>query len=334
VLSGSPLTLGLSTAELGRIAAGTLTVGSTSAGAITLSQPLALPAGVNLALISGASLSLDGALSTSAGGNFSAALNGALSQSAALDIAGSTALSTGSGNITLLNTGNRFAVVPLTISSSGVVQIYPCSATSCVDNSVVNGTQARQDILTTNPALTQSNQVSALTAQSDPLAPRTQPAQQPGGSSFAAETSGNQRINLGQGNLDFDSSSSTCASAGGCDLQSSTDDGQRLSIAGIHPTKDRRRFSLSQLYTWLRTWSLRRPVIALLPPEQRVAQINPTLLNPGLQQQQQLQQLQQRQQLPEVQRSKPKPLIDGIDNDTNNGESNKNNTQPVPTTGP
>lgn len=65
-----------------------------------------------------------------------------------------------------------------------------------------------------------------------------------------------------------------------------------------------------------------------------VAQINPKLLNPGLQQQQ-LQQLQQRQQLPEVQRSKPAPLIDVIDNDTSDGKEktlDRSNTQPMPTT--
>ena len=46
------------------------------------------------------------------------------------------------------------------------------------------------------------------------------------------------------------------------------------------------------------------------------AQINPNVVNPGLQQQQQLQQLQQRQRLQEVQRAKPAPLIKVIDDNS------------------
>lgn len=43
-----------------------------------------------------------------------------------------------------------------------------------------------------------------------------------------------------------------------------------------------------------------------------LAQLNPSLLNPGVQQQQQLQQ-QRQQRLPDVQRSQPAPLIDVIE---------------------
>ena len=59
------------------------------------------------------------------------------------------------------------------------------------------------------------------------------------------------------------------------------------------------------------------------------AQMNPNVVNPGLQQQQQLQQLQQRQRLQDVQRAKPAPLIKVIDD---NGDTPNNGSPTDPQT--
>ena len=213
VLSGSPLTLGLTTSELARITAGTLTVGSASAGPITLSQALAMAAGSNLTLLSGGGVTFAAGLTTSAGGALRITISGAITQSAPLAIAGLTSLSTGAGNITLLNTGNQFGVVPLTISSTGLVQIYPCSATiSCRNAEAMASEQAQQDVLTTNTGLSQATQVSAIQSQIGSYGVPAHPQRDPADYS-------SQHLSLGQGSLDFSANNASCSDAGGCNAR-------------------------------------------------------------------------------------------------------------------
>jgi hypothetical protein len=220
VLSGSPLTLGLSPAEIARITAGTLVVGSSTAGSFSVSQALTMAPGLNLSLLTGSGLNLAAALSTTAAGSLGGDLsvttaNGAISQSAPLVVGGRTTLTTGSGNITLLDPANLFSVVPLTISSSGIVQIVPCSANnSC--NAIPDTAQVRQDILTSNPGLTQSNQVNAIQAQTDPSPAPAISSRSPEAPGKQAIGSGRQQLNLGQANLDFNADESSCADAQGC----------------------------------------------------------------------------------------------------------------------
>ena len=241
----------------------------TTAGSQLYGNPLIVAAGTQL--VAGGQISIDSSLSSSGdlqittlggslhlgtstvGGNLTAITNnGAISQSGPLIVNGITSLSSGTGNITLLNTGNRFAVIPLTILSSGTVQIYPCIATtSCVESLATGNGQARQVILNTNPGLTQSNQVSSLTALSDPSTNSdSTPTQRQPDSNGSGNAAGRQRINFGQSSLDFDSSSSTCASAGGCDLQSSTFDINRFSIDSGKTSSRFSPFRWSQLRLW------------------------------------------------------------------------------------
>jgi hypothetical protein len=222
VLSGSPLTLGLSTAEIARITAGSLVVGSSTAGGISVYQALQTAFGLNLSLLTGAGLNLAAALTTTAAGSLGGDLsvttaNGAISQSAPLVVGGRTTLTTGSGNITLLDPGNLFTVVPLTISSSGLIQIVPCSATSSCNNDPIPDTaQVRQDILTSNPGLTQSNQINAIQAQTAPSPAPAISSRSPEAPGKQAIGSGRQQLNLGQANLDFNADESSCADAKGC----------------------------------------------------------------------------------------------------------------------
>ncbi len=262
VLSGSPLTLGLSPAEIARITAGTLVVGSSTTGGISASQAVQLAPAMNLSLLSGsglgqsAPLGVTGATTIATGQGdavlsnssnaFSNAIaftgrslqlasstpltfassillgdlsvttaNGAITQSGPVQVGGRTSFTTGSGNITLLDPANLFSVVPLTISSSGLIQIVPCSATnSCI--TIPDTAQARQDILTSNPGLSQSNQVNSIQAQSDPYANPVVGSRSPAGSGTQAIGSGRQQLNLGQASLEFNADDSSCANAQGC----------------------------------------------------------------------------------------------------------------------
>jgi len=60
VLSGSPLTLGLTDAELDCIAAGTLIIGKTNGGAITVSAAITRPASTAMQLISSGDVIISG----------------------------------------------------------------------------------------------------------------------------------------------------------------------------------------------------------------------------------------------------------------------------------
>jgi filamentous hemagglutinin family protein len=263
VLSGTPLTLGLSTAEIARITAATLVVGSTTAGSISVSQSLALAPGMNLSLMTGAGLTQTAPLrvagtSTIATGSADALLsnssnffgdafaftgrslqlasstpllfaastllgdltvtttNGAISQSGPLVVAGRTTLTTGSGNITLMNLSNRFGVMPLTINSSGLVAIEPCIATSSCITTVLDTTEARQDVLTSNPGLSQQNQLSVLQSQKAPAPAPVTSRQTQAGPYTPTGGPGKESIRLGQGNLDFSQDTVSCNDPAGC----------------------------------------------------------------------------------------------------------------------
>ncbi len=68
VLSGTPLTLGLTDAELDRIIAGTLTIGDAASGPITISAAINRPSATNVHLISGGGIVFDpGSIDTGGG---------------------------------------------------------------------------------------------------------------------------------------------------------------------------------------------------------------------------------------------------------------------------
>jgi hypothetical protein len=68
VLTGTPLTLGLSAAELGRIQAGTLTIGAADSGELRITAPLVRAAATDVTLVSGAGIVFDsGSIDTDGG---------------------------------------------------------------------------------------------------------------------------------------------------------------------------------------------------------------------------------------------------------------------------
>ena len=67
VLTGSPLTLGLTDAELDRVTAGTLTIGDAAAGAMTVSAAVSRPAGTDIGLTSGGTILFNSGLDTGGG---------------------------------------------------------------------------------------------------------------------------------------------------------------------------------------------------------------------------------------------------------------------------
>jgi methionine-rich copper-binding protein CopC len=68
VLSGTPLTLGLTGAELDRITAGTLTIGDAASGPVTISAAITRPSATNVYLISGGGIVFDpGSIDTGGG---------------------------------------------------------------------------------------------------------------------------------------------------------------------------------------------------------------------------------------------------------------------------
>jgi hypothetical protein len=68
VLTGNPLTLGLTDSELDRIAGGTLHIGSASAGQVTVSADITRPAATNLDLVSASDIVISGGQINTAGG--------------------------------------------------------------------------------------------------------------------------------------------------------------------------------------------------------------------------------------------------------------------------
>jgi hypothetical protein len=166
--------------------------------------------------------------------------NGAISQLGPLTVQGSTTLSTGNGNITLMNRDNIFAKVPLTISSTGAIQIYPCSATvSCTS---LLTSQIQQAILETNTGLNQNRQITSF--HSNPYQATIGESVGPQKANFAVQTQRNERYVMGQSSLQINAGKDVCLSVDGCSNQDLIVPGnptetpqlpgeRRLSIRGI-----------------------------------------------------------------------------------------------------
>ncbi|MBM5801584.1 MAG: hypothetical protein FJ077_12300 [Cyanobacteria bacterium K_DeepCast_35m_m2_023] len=153
-------------------------------------------------------------------------------------INGTTTLSSGTGSITLLDRGNRFGVTPLTINSSGTVQIVPCSAINRCGNQDGQGNaqaaaaQARQDLLSTNAGLAQNSQLGALMAAEEADGRGGRALSANGRAQPATDQGNTQRFDFGASSLEVNTDRSTCASAGGCNLNTSTNDANGLAIDG------------------------------------------------------------------------------------------------------
>ena len=158
-------------------------------------------------------------------GSFTAVTNnGTISQLGPLTVEGSTTLSTGNGNITLMNSNNTFAEVPLTISSSGVIQIFPCSAANNCTNPASIPTWSeitpnRQDILQTDAGLTQNNQLASNNNNHNISKPLTSKNSSPETTNFAVQNQRNQRYSFGQSSFEIKPSEEVCLSPNGCSHQ-------------------------------------------------------------------------------------------------------------------
>jgi autotransporter-associated beta strand protein len=109
--------LSLTDAELDRVTAGTLQIGDSNSGAITVSS--AITHANHLSLATGAGVSGAGALTLAAGKNLGVTANGAINLSGAITVPGTTTLAAGAANnITLTNSGNALATVSITSGST------------------------------------------------------------------------------------------------------------------------------------------------------------------------------------------------------------------------
>ncbi|BDT68711.1 hypothetical protein os1_28970 [Comamonadaceae bacterium OS-1] len=128
VLSGSPLTLGLGSAEINRITAGTLVVGrndATATGAITVSSAVAPSAATNLTLKTGSSIAINAALSSS---TLTLTAAGNVSQTVAGNLTATNLLLSGTGSSYGLATASANAVSTLAASGMGTVSYKNNSA--------------------------------------------------------------------------------------------------------------------------------------------------------------------------------------------------------------
>ena len=106
ILTGSPLTLGLSAAEIAQVTAGTLTIGNTQSGEVDISTAVAFSSPVvNVTTASGNAIAFSGTGSLAASGNVTLTTSGTgaiTSTTAATDVtpgAGTISLKAGSGGI-------------------------------------------------------------------------------------------------------------------------------------------------------------------------------------------------------------------------------------------
>ena len=121
VLSGSPLTLGLTDAELDRITAGTLTIGDANSGAMTVSGDISRSASTHMQLQSGGAISLAAGLNT-VGGNITLTAGDAITQTAGiLETIGTLTPNHGAGKSATFNSsGNKVTsfVIPVGMTSN------------------------------------------------------------------------------------------------------------------------------------------------------------------------------------------------------------------------
>jgi hypothetical protein len=107
VLTASPRTLGLTDAELDRVTAGTLVLGGTGAGDLTVSAPITRPAATDVTLATGGRIFLNNPVDTKGG---------------ALTLAGAVAVP-GGGTLGVAGPGAGPVVIDGDVSSGGTVQI-------------------------------------------------------------------------------------------------------------------------------------------------------------------------------------------------------------------
>ncbi|WP_422043159.1 YDG domain-containing protein, partial [Roseateles sp.] len=169
VLSGSPLTLGVSNTELGRITAASTKVGSSSAGALTVSSDIATVSSVgSLYLQSGASVSGSGGIAASAGLTIDAASSGTLSGV----IGGGALTKTGAGATTLIGTNTYTSTAvnggTLQIGSGGSTGTLGSGAVSLANNANLSFVRAASTTIGNN--ISGSGNVSAsITGASNTL---------------------------------------------------------------------------------------------------------------------------------------------------------------------
>jgi len=155
-----------------------------------------------------------------------------------------TLLSSGTGNITLMNRGNVFKVEPVTVESTGIVQIYPCSATaSCLPPTPIPGPEVFEVatiIKQNNPALIQNDAVFEGTPKVDASLTPIDQQSGPIRPDFNVLTQRSERYNMGQSKLQIIPGKDVCLVAGGCGTQpgvsnSSNDNGagDKLKILGV-----------------------------------------------------------------------------------------------------
>nr|WP_315209788.1 YDG domain-containing protein [uncultured Albidiferax sp.] len=128
VLTGSPLTLGLGSAELARITAGTLVIGrndATAAGAMTVSSAVAPTLATNVVLRTGSTLAVNAPITVNNTLTFSALGN--VSQAVGGNITATNLLLNGPGNYALA-TASSNAVTTLAALGAGVVSYQNSSA--------------------------------------------------------------------------------------------------------------------------------------------------------------------------------------------------------------
>ena len=120
VLSGSPLTLGLTDAELDQITAGTVQIGDSSSAAITISA--AISHGNNLVLGSGGTISGSGALSVGAGKNVALFGNAGVNLTGVVTVPGTLQVfvdNTSAHDVTVANASNEIG----TFQASGAANV-------------------------------------------------------------------------------------------------------------------------------------------------------------------------------------------------------------------
>ena len=148
VLTGSPLTLGLTDAELDLITAGTLQIGNSNSGAVTVSA--AISHANHLSLTTGAGVSGSGGLTLGSGENLGITSGGAVNLTGAIVVPGTTTVAAGAGNnVTFSSASNDFSTVIITTGNN--VSLTDSNAL-ILGASTVSGTLG----VTTSGAITQS----------------------------------------------------------------------------------------------------------------------------------------------------------------------------------
>ena len=171
------------------------------------------------------------------------AVNAPITQVGPLYVGGTTLLNSGTGNITLMNRGNVFKVEPVTVESTGIVQIYPCSATASCPKPFIPGSEIFEVvsiIKDTSPALIQNDAVFETTPKTDATLTSIDQRLGPIWPDFTVQTQRSERYSMGQSTLQITPGKDVCLVAGGCGNQLGVPNGsidggpaQNLKILGV-----------------------------------------------------------------------------------------------------